>query len=185
LGNGYLHSSQGFIMKNILLILSLLFICTQAEAQNSRNPCYLNGQQSTNGIPSCEPVSNTKPLPVILGGAAPSAQGQPVVVNPANASSANVSFTTSATPGTATTPIAANANRRVIKFRVEGAGVVCFSKYTTTPVCGAAGTFSLAAPSSAANGTGGSYVTPSGFTDQEAWSVVSSTASVVVFADWQ
>jgi len=51
-------------MKNIL-ILGLLLICPQlAFAQTSRNPCYLNGQQSTNGIHSCESVSQLKPLPI-------------------------------------------------------------------------------------------------------------------------
>lgn len=51
-------------MKKILIVLGMLLISTVAQAQTSRNPCYLNGQQSTNGIPSCESVSTTRPLPV-------------------------------------------------------------------------------------------------------------------------
>lgn len=54
-------------MKIILLLLALLFP-QLANAQNSRNPCFLNGTQSTQGIPSCESVSNSAPLPVYQGG---------------------------------------------------------------------------------------------------------------------
>lgn len=51
-------------MKKIL-ILGLLLICPHmAEAQTSRNPCFLNGKTSTQGIPSCESVSSTSPLPI-------------------------------------------------------------------------------------------------------------------------
>lgn len=178
-------------MKKLITALFLL-LPNLAFAQSQRNPCYYTTANPGPGN-GCIPVSAANPLPVTgTGGGGPVSISQTtpgttngVVSNPQNAASANVSFTTSATPGTATTPIAANANRKVIKFKVEGAGVVCFSKYTTTPVCGATGTFALAAAGTAGNGTGGSYTTPAGFTDQEAWSVVSSTASVVVFADWQ
>lgn len=169
-------------MKKALALIALLAFGASARAQVI--------PPGTNPVPAgC--AFNTTP-PTIPSGQAAWVQcdsaGRMIVTtvpSAGNATSTPASFTTSATPGTATTPIAANALRKVIKFRVEGAGIVCFSKYTTTPVCGATGTFSLAAASSAGNGTGGSYVTPAGFTDQEAWSVVSSTASVVVFADWQ
>ena len=56
-------------MIKLLILVSLLLFPHLAEAQTSRNPCYLNGQQSTQGIPSCESVSNTKPLPTYQGGA--------------------------------------------------------------------------------------------------------------------
>lgn len=57
-------------MKKILIIIILLIYPQLALAQTTRNPCYLNGQQSTNGIPSCESVSITSPLPVTMTGAA-------------------------------------------------------------------------------------------------------------------
>lgn len=49
-------------MKNIFLILGLLLFSTVAQAQTSRNPCYIN---ATGG---CTPVSTANPLPVTGGG---------------------------------------------------------------------------------------------------------------------
>lgn len=72
-------------MKKILILLALL-IPSLAQAQTSRNPCFLNGTQSTQGIPSCESVSNTKPLPVTSGGYDISVSNTPVVQNAAYAS---------------------------------------------------------------------------------------------------
>lgn len=56
-------------MKKLILIFILSLLPSLALAQTTRNPCFLNGQTSTNGIPSCESVSNTSPLPVYQGGA--------------------------------------------------------------------------------------------------------------------
>lgn len=61
-------------MKKILIILGLFLIIPQIVfAQTSRNPCFLNGKTSTNGIPSCESVANTDPLPVTITGSGGSA----------------------------------------------------------------------------------------------------------------
>jgi len=65
-------------MKHILIIFALL-MPTLAVAQTSRNPCFLNGQQTTQGIPSCESVSTIKPLPVTPQGAANFATSQVTV----------------------------------------------------------------------------------------------------------
>ena len=51
-------------MKKLLLAI-LLLIPTLAQAQTSRNPCYLNGTQSTYGVPNCESVAETSPLPTV------------------------------------------------------------------------------------------------------------------------
>lgn len=105
---------------------------------------------------------------------------------PANAALTNISASTSATPATATQLLAASATHHKVIIRVEGGATVCFSKYTTTPVTtGAAGVFCLAGASTANNGTGGSYTTPVGMTDPNAIYMVSGTASVGVYAEWQ
>lgn len=161
---------------SIALYVLVLMMGASANAQtpNPVTPGYVierNNQGFTQQ--SWQPITQSTPLPVTT------------TPGSTNAASTNISTTTSATPGTATQLVAANTARKVINIRVEGAGVVCFSKYTATPTCGGAGTFSLAAPGAAGNGTGGSYVTPPGITDQEAWYMVSATASVVVFAQWQ
>src|SRR5688572_16020478 len=53
-------------MKKLFLIILLSLLPSLAFAQTSRNPCFLNGQVSTNGVPSCESVSITSPLPVVI-----------------------------------------------------------------------------------------------------------------------
>lgn len=56
-------------MKKLFLILGMILATTVAQAQTSRNPCFLNGTQSTQGVPSCESVSKVAPLPTYQGGA--------------------------------------------------------------------------------------------------------------------
>jgi hypothetical protein len=109
-----------------------------------------------------------------------------VVDTPANASPTNAWATTSATPGTATQLLAASTSHHKVNIKVEGAAVVCFSKYTTTPVTtGASGVFCLPGATTANGGNGGSYTTPVGETDPNAIYMVSATASVAVYAEWQ
>lgn len=43
----------------------MILATTVAQAQTSRNPCFLNGTQSTQGVPSCESVAETSPLPTV------------------------------------------------------------------------------------------------------------------------
>lgn len=59
-------------MKKILIVLGLLLVSSVAQAQTSRNPCYLN---STGG---CTPVSTTNPMPITGGGAVTIANGADV-----------------------------------------------------------------------------------------------------------
>lgn len=49
-------------MKKILIVLGLLVVSSIAQAQTSRNPCYIN----SNG--GCTPVATGAPMPVTLGG---------------------------------------------------------------------------------------------------------------------
>lgn len=60
-------------MKKFLKLIAFAFVFFTnftgfAEAQTSRNPCFLNGTQSTQGVPSCESVSTSAPLPVTTNG---------------------------------------------------------------------------------------------------------------------
>lgn len=64
-------------MKYFLIIIALFF-SSFAEAQTSRNPCFLNGTQSTQGVPNCTSVGITgapngaAPLPVAVTNASSS-----------------------------------------------------------------------------------------------------------------
>jgi hypothetical protein len=107
-----------------------------------------------------------------------------VIDTPANAAETNISASTSGTPSTATTLIASNAARHKITIKVEGASPVCFSQFGTA-VIGSAGTWCLKGASSANSGDGGSYVTPVGQTDQNAFSMISTGTSILVTAWWQ
>lgn len=102
----------------------------------------------------------------------------------ANAAQTNISASTSGTPSTATTLIASNAARHKIIIKVEGATAVCFSQFGTASI-GSAGTWCLKGASSANAGDGGSYVTPVGQTDQNAFSMISTGTSILVTAWWQ
>lgn len=109
-----------------------------------------------------------------------------VTIEPNNASQTSISASTSATPGNATQLVAASAARRKVQIKVEGAAVVCFSKFTATPVTsGAAGVFCLKGATTANAGDGGSYVTPPEQSDTLAIYMVSATASVGVYAETQ
>ena len=56
-------------MKKIILALAFLASFTGfAEAQTSRNPCYTDKGQTTQGIPNCIGVGTSTPLPVTNSG---------------------------------------------------------------------------------------------------------------------
>lgn len=116
---------------------------------------------------------------------APCSGTNPMVVTPGATSAAptNISTTTSGTPSTATSLLASGAHNKVI-LKVEGATTVCFSQFGTA-VIGAAGTWCLKGASSANAGDGGSYSTPSGMTEPNAISMISTGTSVLVTGWWQ
>lgn len=55
-------------MKKVLILLSLLLpTIAFAQSNTQRNPCFLNGTTTNNGIANCTSVSSTNPLPVTSG----------------------------------------------------------------------------------------------------------------------
>jgi hypothetical protein len=107
-----------------------------------------------------------------------------VTVGPVNSSPTNFSATTSGTPSTATTLLAASATHQKVVIKVEGAMAVCFSQFGTA-VIGAAGTWCLKGASTANAGDGGSYVTPGGMSEPNAISMISTGTSILVTGWWQ
>jgi hypothetical protein len=107
-----------------------------------------------------------------------------VTVGPVNSSPTNFSATTSGTPSTATTLLAASSTHQKIVIKVEGATAVCFSQFGTA-VIGATGTWCLKGASTANAGDGGSYVTPGGMTEPGAISMISTGTSILVTGWWQ
>lgn len=103
---------------------------------------------------------------------------------PANSSPTNISATTSGTPSTATTLLAASATHHKVVLKVEGASTVCFSQFGTA-VIDSNGTWCLKGASSNNAGDGGSYVTPQGMTEPNAISMISTGTSVRVTGWWQ
>lgn len=95
-----------------------------------------------------------------------------VTVAPAAASPTSVSGTITA-GGTAQQLVTASATRRGVMIMNLSSDPLCYSEFTVTPVCGAAGTYTLN-PATATT-AGGSYSTPAGYPQTNAIYIISAT----------
>jgi hypothetical protein len=187
-------------MIRILILLAALLVPLGANAQTYRiiPACDVanmvsvsqgsqQGFMDTNGD-ICVSGGGSGGGTVNQGTQAASATGSTWFFTPTSQAANPTSVSGTITSGGAAQPLVAAASAGVVRhvlIQNLSTDPLCFSKFTTTPVCGTNGTYTLN-PATASTGVGsGSYSTPPGLNDSNAIYIIGATTGDKFTAETQ